>query len=249
MTAKYTNLEQIRLDKLERLRQRGIEPYPTRAQRTHTSLQAIHAFEAAEAAGNSEPVKATLAGRIRSTRPMGKITFAHIEDGEGRVQLFLRANELGEEQLDLFNREFDLGDFVQASGEMFRTRTGEVTLRVESFRLLAKAVTPLPAAKDQVVDGELVQYATLSEPELRYRQRYADLAVNQDVRQIFRIRSLRCGPCAISSIRTAFWRSRRPCCSRSTAGRRRGHSRRTTTSSNRTCTCAFRSSCTSNACW
>ena len=66
-------------------------------------------------------------------RPMGKITFAHIEDGGGRVQLFLRANELGQEQLDLFNREFDLGDFVQASGEMFRTRTGEVTLRVSLF--------------------------------------------------------------------------------------------------------------------
>ena len=68
----------------------------------------------------------TLAGRLRSMRPMGKITFAHIEDGDGRVQLFLRANELGQEALDLFTREFDLGDFIQASGEMFRTRTGEI---------------------------------------------------------------------------------------------------------------------------
>ncbi len=72
---------------------------------------------------------------------------------------------------------------------MFRTKTGEITLRAASFRLLAKSITPLPAAKDQVVDGELVQHATLSEPELRYRQRYADLAVNPDVRQIFRIRT------------------------------------------------------------
>jgi lysyl-tRNA synthetase class 2 len=73
---------------------------------------------------------------------------------------------------------------------MFRTKTGEVTLRVASFRMLAKAITPLPAAKDQVIDGEIIQYATLSEPELRYRQRYADLAINQEVRNIFRTRAI-----------------------------------------------------------
>jgi lysyl-tRNA synthetase class 2 len=105
------------------------------------------------------------------------------------VQLFLRANEVGEVQLDLFNREFDLGDFVQADGEMFRTRTGEVTLRVSEFRLLAKAITPLPAAKDELVDGEMVRHAALVDPEARYRQRYADLAVNPDVRHIFRTRA------------------------------------------------------------
>ena len=120
---------------------------------------------------------------------MGKITFAHIEDMDGRVQLFLRANDLGEEQLDLFDRDFDLGDFVQATGEMFRTRTGEVTLRVSAFRMLSKAVTPLPAAKDEVVDGQVVRHATLSDPETRYRQRYADLAINPEVRQIFRRRA------------------------------------------------------------
>ncbi len=185
---KLNSLEQNRFDKLERLRESGIEPYPSRAKRTHTSQAAIQAYEATEAGGQSEPIRATLVGRLRSMRPMGKITFAHIEDGEGRVQLFLRANDVGQEKLELFNREFDLGDFVQAEGEMFRTRTGEVTLRVEAFTMLAKAITPLPAAKDQVVEGEVVQYATLSEPELRYRQRYADLAVNQDVRRIFRIR-------------------------------------------------------------
>jgi lysyl-tRNA synthetase class 2 len=119
------------------LRSRGLEPYPTRAKRTHTSLQAIRLFEGAEAANNTEPLVVTLAGRLRSMRPMGKITFAHVEDGDGRVQLFLGANQVGEEDLDLFNREFDLGDFIQASGEMFRTRSGEATLRVESFRLLA----------------------------------------------------------------------------------------------------------------
>jgi lysyl-tRNA synthetase class 2 len=189
MAAKYTNLEQNRLDKVARLRAEGIEPYPHRVERTHTSEQVIAEFERAEASDESLPVLATLVGRIRSMRPMGKITFAHIEDGYGRIQIFLRANEIGAEQVDFFNKEFDLGDFIQASGEMFRTRTGEPTLRVSAFRMISKSITPLPAAKDELVDGEVVQHATLSEPELRFRQRYADLAVNSDVRKIFRIRA------------------------------------------------------------
>jgi len=189
MGEELSNLEQNRLEKMRRLRQQGIEPYPSRARRTHTNLQAIQAFEAAEAAGAGAAVKATLVGRLRSMRTMGKITFAHIEDGSGRVQLFLRANDLGDDQLELFNREFDLGDFVQADGEMFRTRTGEVTLRVGAFSMLAKAITPLPAAKDEIVDGQTVRHATLEDPEVRFRQRYADLAVNPDVRRIFQART------------------------------------------------------------
>ena len=189
MTDKHTKLEQTRLEKMERLRTMGMEPYPTRAQRTHTSREVTRLFETTETAGSQAAVEATLAGRIRSMRPMGKITFAHIEDNEGRIQLFFSANDLGKEQVDLFNQEFDLGDFIQASGEMFRTRSGEVTLRVKSFRMLAKAITPLPAAKDELVDGEVIRHATLAEPELRYRQRYADLAVNPEVRQIFQTRA------------------------------------------------------------
>ncbi len=192
MMNELTSLEMNRLEKLERLRANGIEPFPTRTVRTHTSQSASRLFEAAEAAAQGEqpqPVKAALAGRLRSIRPMGKITFAHIEDGEGRIQLFLRANDIGQEQLDLFNREFDLGDFIQASGGVFRTRSGEISLQVESFQMLAKAITPLPAAKDVVVDGEIVRYALLADPETRYRQRYADLAVNPEIRQIFQSRS------------------------------------------------------------
>ncbi len=189
MPSEYTNLEKIRLEKLERLREQGIEPYPTRAQRSHTSGEAIKSFEQAESEGSDSSIVVTLAGRIRSIRTMGKITFAHIEDGYGKIQLFLRANDVGEEALGLFNRDFDLGDFVQASGEMFRTKTGEITLRVNAYRLLSKAVTPLPAAKDEEVDGKVVRHASLSDSEMRYRQRYADLAINPDVRQIFRKRA------------------------------------------------------------
>ncbi len=186
--AEYTSLEKIRLQKIEDLRAEGVEPYPTRAERTHTAAEAVAAFEAAEPAG--QEVQATLAGRIRATRAMGKVSFAHIEDGSGRVQLFFRANELGRERVDFFNKMFDIGDFIQASGVMFRTKTGEVTLHVHDFKLLAKAVSPLPAAKDETLpDGTVVRHAALEDSELRARQRYADLAVNPDVRDVFRKRA------------------------------------------------------------
>ena len=188
-TNKYNSLELARIEKIERLRQQDIDPYPTRAKRTHTSTEAIQAFEAVEKDEAAEPVLVTLAGRIRSTRPMGKVAFTHIEDGEGRIQLFMRANEIGQDALDLFKREYDLGDFIQASGKMFRTKSGEVSLWVDDFKLLAKAVTPLPAAKEEEVDGEIVRYTGLTDPETRYRQRYADLAINQEVRQIFKTRA------------------------------------------------------------
>ena len=189
MERERTALEQARLEKIQRLREHGIEPYPTRSEVTHTTAEARALFEREEASANPNPVAATLAGRLRAVRPMGKITFAHIEDGSGRIQLFFRANELGQEALDGFNHEYDLGDFIQASGTVFRTRTGEVTLQVQSFKMLAKALTPLPAAKDEVVDGEVIRHAALTDPETRFRQRYADLAVNPEVREIFRVRA------------------------------------------------------------
>lgn len=187
-------LEKIRLEKLQALRRMGIDPYPTRAERTHTSAEAIAAFEAAErAAGEGNPpaeVRVTLAGRLRSARPMGKLTFAHIEDGDGRIQLLFRVNELGQERLALFNDYFDLGDFIQASGVLMRTRTGEITLLVHDYKMLAKAISPLPAAKDETLpDGTVIRHAALEDPELRARQRYADLAVNPEVREVFRKRA------------------------------------------------------------
>ena len=189
----YTSLEKIRLEKIEELRAEGVEPYPTRAERTHTSVQAIAEYETAEkqaSVGETPEVKATLAGRIRASRPMGKLTFAHIEDGDGKIQLFFRVNELGQDKVDFFNEMFDLGDFIQATGVMMRTRSGEATLLVHDFKLLAKSVTPLPAAKDETLeDGTVVRHAALEDTELRARQRYADLAVNPDVREIFRKRA------------------------------------------------------------
>jgi lysyl-tRNA synthetase, class II len=184
----YTSLEKIRLQKIDDLHAAGVEAYPTRAERTHTSLAAIAEFEKAEPLG--QEVKVTLAGRIRATRTMGKISFAHIEDGAGKVQLFFRSNDIGQERLDFFNKHLDIGDFIQATGVMFRTKTGEVTLQVKDFKLLAKAVSPLPADKDETLpDGTVLRHAALEDLELRARQRYADLAVNPNVRAVFRKRA------------------------------------------------------------
>lgn len=186
--ADYSPLEKVRLQKLEELRAEGVEAYPTRASRTHTSARAIEEFEAAEKEGRE--VSATLTGRIRAVRSMGKLTFAHIEDGYGKVQLFLRVNELGPERMEFFSRMFDIGDFIQAGGVMMRTRTGEVTLLVKDFAMLAKSISPLPADKDvEQEDGSVVRYAALEDPELRARQRYADLAVNPSVRETFQKRA------------------------------------------------------------
>ena len=195
----FSELENNRLDKLHQLKNAGIEPYPTRAEQTHTSREAIEAFEKAEATGDETPIEVTLAGRLRALRPMGKIAFAHIDDRDGRVQFFFRVNDLGEEKMAELDQYFDLGDFIQASGTMFRTRRGEVTLAVQNFKMLAKALRPLPAAKDENIDGEIVRHAVLSDPETRYRQRYVDLAVNPDVQNIFKIRAA-----TISALRQFF---------------------------------------------
>jgi lysyl-tRNA synthetase class 2 len=181
-----TELENVRLKKLNRLREHGVEPFPRRATRTHYSHEAIQAFEDAS---DSDSVEATVVGRLRSVRKMGKTTFAHVEDGTGRLQLYLRLDDLGEKSMTLFNQNYDLGDFVQAKGTMFRTRTGEVSLHVTDIHMLAKALFPLPATKEETVDGERIVHSAFADPEARYRQRYADLAVNPEVREIFRKRA------------------------------------------------------------
>ena len=189
LTDNFSELENLRLAKMQQLRQNGIEPYPTRSYKNSNNADAIRAFEAREAAGETEELRLTLAGRLRAIRNMGKLSFAHIEDRTGKMQLFLRVNELGHEKFDQFVRYFDLGDFIEATGVMVRTKRGEVTLQVEDFRMLSKALYQLPAAKDEVVDGETIRHAALTDPETRYRQRYVDLAVNPDVRDIFRTRT------------------------------------------------------------
>jgi lysyl-tRNA synthetase class 2 len=186
MTAEMSELERVRLEKLQRLREAGMEPFPARVERTHTTKEAITAFESTP---DDQELVAVVTGRLRSMRKMGKTTFAHIEDAAGRLQLYFKLDELDEERMSLLNENIDLGDFIQAQGTLFRTRTDEITLRVKKFQVIAKSLTPLPAAKEEIVDGERVVHSAFSDPEARYRERYADLAVNSEVREIFRMRA------------------------------------------------------------
>ncbi len=182
-------LEQERMAKAERLEEMGIELYPRRAQHSHTSAEAIAAYEALEAKDPeaAQKLEVTVCGRIRRLNVTGKVAFMHIEDESGRVQLFLRINELGEATYNLIKEKLiEVDDFVQAFGTMMRTKAGEVSVRVTELTLLAKSLSPLPVIKQQVRDdGTVMEYGEFSDVEQRYRQRYADLAVNHDVREVF----------------------------------------------------------------
>jgi lysyl-tRNA synthetase, class II len=182
-------LEQERLEKAEALAARGIELYPPRAQRTHTAKLAIEQFEAEEAKPEAErqDVTVTVCGRIRRMNIKGKISFMHIEDESGRLQLFLRINDMDEQTYNAVQEKLiDTDDFVQASGTMMRTKAGEASVSVKEFRLLSKSLSPLPVIKQQVNDdGTITEYGGFVDKETRYRQRYADLAVNHEVREVF----------------------------------------------------------------
>jgi lysyl-tRNA synthetase class 2 len=168
-----SDLERQRRIKLEKIRERGVDPYPPRVQRTHTAAEAVREFETGEPEG-----EISLVGRLRSIRVMGRSTFAHIEDGGGRIQIYLRQDTLGEGAYEFFKRDFDIGDFIGVTGDLFRTRTGETTLQVKDFKMLAKSLHPLPE-----------KWHGLKDVETRYRQRYLDLIANQEVREIFVIRA------------------------------------------------------------
>ena len=172
----FSDLELERLKKLQRLRERGIDPYPARVERTHTNRQVIDAFNAAEPTG--EAVNATVVGRVVLVRPMGKASFAHIEDGTSRLQIYMKKEEVGEAAYEMFLKDLDLGDFVQVSGHMFRTKTGEPTLRLSDLRLISKSITPPPE-----------KWHGLKDVETRLRQRYADLMSNPETREVFRTRT------------------------------------------------------------
>lgn len=182
-------IEQERVDRIQELEARGVEAYPRRVERTHSAAHAIAAYEALEAqdAEAAQGVEVTVCGRIRRVNLKGKLSFLHIEDESGRVQLFLRVNDMDEAVYNLVKDKLvDMDDFVQATGTMMRTKAGEPSVLVHEFRLLAKSLSPLPVIKQQVQDdGTVVEYGEFTDVEARYRQRYADLAVNRSVREVF----------------------------------------------------------------
>ena len=199
MAREWTALEEQRISKLTRLTELGLDPYPIQANRTHTIQEALDIFAEMEKEIETESESVTICGRVVSARDMGKTVFAHIEDGSGRMQLFVRRDQIGEDSHRIFRKLTDLGDFVEATGELFRTRMGEISLRVNSWRMLSKAISPLPVAKEQEIEGERRRFSAFADVEERYRQRYVDLAVNPEVRQVFRKRAQ-----IVSSLRTFF---------------------------------------------
>jgi lysyl-tRNA synthetase class 2 len=163
----------LRTAKLERLRSRGIDPYPPRFRPSHTTQQAIDLLK-----GRDEcPDPVTLTGRITAMRHMGKATFVDLRDGSGRIQTYLREDVLGPEAYETL-RDLDLGDFLGVRGPLFHTKTGEPTVQVEQLTVLAKALRAPPE-----------KWHGLQDVEVRYRQRYLDLVTNPQVRDAFLARS------------------------------------------------------------
>jgi lysyl-tRNA synthetase class 2 len=167
-------ITQQRLEKVRKLRERGIDPYPNSYHRTHTAEEARSGFES----GNIDPAtQVSVAGRVTALRHMGKATFLDLRDGSGKIQAYLNKNQLGPERHEIV-RDFDLGDFVGVTGVLFKTHTGETTVNVSGFTILAKSLEPLPEKWHGLVDVEK-----------RYRQRYLDLISNQTARDTFLARS------------------------------------------------------------
>src|SRR2546428_20244 len=173
-------VEAARREKLKELLERGVAPFAYRFERTATAQQALAAYKS-----NDDPTVHRVAGRLVALRPHGKTTFAHLEDPTGRIQLYFKGDELGADRYSLVEL-LDLGDHLGVEGRLMKTRTGETTVRVAQFTLLAKALRPLPLGKE---DASGVKHGELTDPELRYRQRYADLAVHAEVREVFRLRT------------------------------------------------------------
>ena len=177
-------VEAARREKRAALEALGVQPFAYRYERTHTGAEALAAFR--DDMGEDGPT-VSVAGRIESWRPKGKVVFGHVEDPSGRIQVYLRRDDLGTryELVDLL----DLDDHVGITGRLFRTKAGEVTIRASDITLLAKSLRPLPRGKTQSGPEGSVTFGGLTDPELRYRQRYADLAVHPEVRQTFVLRA------------------------------------------------------------
>lgn len=172
-------VERARREKLEALRELGVDPYGYRYERTHTTAEAVAAFQPDLRAS------VRVAGRIQSMRGHGRVAFAHLIDTTGKVQLYFRQDDLGDDGFALVQL-LDLGDHIGVAGYMFRTRSGEITVHAEAVEILTKALRPLPSGKE---DAAGALHSGLADPELRYRQRYADLAVHIEVRDVFVLRA------------------------------------------------------------
>jgi len=177
MASRLDRIAQQRRQKLDRIRSRGITPYPHRYNRSHTTEQAIALLKQNED-GSATEENVNVAGRIVAIRRMGKSAFVDIRDGSGKIQLLFQSIDQLDEELRETFKDLDIGDIIGVAGKILRTKTGEPTVLVEDFTLLAKSLQPLPE-----------KWHGLSDIDTRYRQRYLDLIANSEVKEVFKTRS------------------------------------------------------------
>ncbi len=168
MSERIEDIIEFRKQKLQNIKDAGVDPYPSATLRDRTNAEALEKFQLLADA----KTEITLVGRIRSLRNQGKIAFAHIEDGSAKIQVFFKSDILGDQFAQLEN--FDLGDFIEVTGILFLTKTEEKTLEVHSFKILAKSLRPLPS-----------EFYGLADQEIRLRKRYLDMLMNPEVREMF----------------------------------------------------------------
>jgi lysyl-tRNA synthetase class 2 len=182
MSDQQKSLKQImdfRIEKLESLINNGIDPYPPKFEPTHSSNEITSDY------ANYESKEVVVSGRIMALRKMGKASFAQLMDSKGRIQIFIRKDDIGDESYSNF-KLLDIGDFIGVEGEVFKTKTGEISIKTTSLTILAKSIRPLPVVKEK--DGQL--FDSFSDKEQRYRNRHLDLILNPEVKETFHKRSM-----------------------------------------------------------
>jgi len=178
MSEELVDIRTQRIEKINKLKAKGINPYPLRFAKENEISKVLADFN------EEKPQHVSIAGRIKSKREMGKATFCNIEDMSGNIQLYVAADKLGESEYEDF-KSFDLGDIVGVKGETFRTKRGEISIKTESMVLLSKCLRPLPVVKEK--DGKI--FDEFADKETKYRQRYIDLIVNHKTKEDFIMRS------------------------------------------------------------
>ncbi len=168
MSERLEDVIKIRREKLAVIKQAGLDPYPSQTQRTHTNAQALDNFDSL----SNESI--TLVGRIRSFRDMGKIMFVHIEDGSAKIQILFKQEDLGAEAFKFILKNFDIGDFIEVTGKLFKTKTEEKTLQATGYKLLAKSLLPLPS-----------EHFGIQAEEIKLRKRYLDILLNSNTKELF----------------------------------------------------------------
>lgn len=168
MSERLEDIIDFRKKKLENLKAAGIDPFPSATGRTHSNSEALEKFS--DLSGQN----VTLAGRIRSLRGMGKLLFMHIDDGTAKIQVLLKSDDIGNDKFTFFVDNFDLGDFIEATGTLFETKTGEKTLAATDYKMLAKSIRPLPS-----------EHYGIEDTELKLRKRYLDILLDSETKELF----------------------------------------------------------------